>query len=392
MPIEQSQLPAGEAIMLAGPPSDNKAVLHRVRFAGHDPAIWIATKETTVLIARDVELPRAQAGGSANVVHVYEDFEPADGLSGDRGIRAAQAAAECLARAGVERVHADRSLALVYVDELSRRGITVTMDPALGIHERRQKDEREVEALRAVQRATERVMERAMRLVASANADARGVLRDPDEPSHPLTPEVVRARISRWLFDFDCVVEGAVVVCGPEGADCHARGDDDLRTGQPILLDVFPRDTNTGYHGDCSRTMVHGDVPDEIARMHAAVVEAKKDAIAACRAGATGEAVHVAAIETIKRHGYRIGFPPADAPADFCSMVHGTGHGIGLELKEPPLLDMKGPVLLSGDAVTVEPGLYAPALGGIRIEDIVIVREGEAENLNELPEGLDWAG
>jgi Xaa-Pro aminopeptidase len=391
MPIQRTELPAHEAILLAGPPSDNKAVMHKVRFAAHDPAIWIGTRDRAILIARDVELPRARAGGSADAVHAYEEFTPPGGLSGDRGIRAAQATAECLARLGITRVHADRSLALVYVHELNERGIAVSLDPTLGIHERRQKDEHEVACLRAVQNATEAVIERALRLIAGAKADADGVLRDPDEPSHPLTSDAVRSRISRWLFDYGCIAEGTIVVCGPQGADCHADGHGELRTSQPILLDVFPRDTRTGYHGDCSRTMVHGDIPDAVAAMHAAVSLAKKNAILACKAGVTGEAVHRAAIDTISASGYTIGFAPENPPAGFCSMMHGTGHGIGLELKEPPLLDFKGPVLLAGDAVTIEPGLYAPEIGGVRIEDLLIVRDGHAENLNTLSEQLDWA-
>jgi Xaa-Pro aminopeptidase len=109
----------------------------------------------------------------------------------------------------------------------------------------------------------------------------------------------------------------------------------------------------------------------------------------------TGEAVHRAAIEVIQREGFSLGFPPVDAadtvPADFCSMPHGTGHGIGLDLKEPPLLDFGGPELVAGDAVTVEPGLYALNLGGVRLEDLVIVTEDGCRNLNKLHEGLEWS-
>jgi len=71
-------------------------------------------------------------------------------------------------------------------------------------------------------------------------------------------------------------------------------------------------------------------------------------------------------------------------------MVHGTGHGLGLEVHEPPLLDRAGPPLVAGDAITVEPGLYAPGVGGLRVEDLVIVLEDGPRNLNRLPQGLDW--
>ena len=124
--------------------------------------------------------------------------------------------------------------------------------------------------------------------------------------------------------------------------------------------------------------------------MHATVVEAKRAATAAVRTGATGEDVHRATLGVIHAHGFASGMPPADAPDSWCGMTHGTGHGIGLDVHEPPLLDFKGPALVTGDALTIEPGLYGKAHGGIRVEDMVIVQLEGARNLNSLHEGLDW--
>jgi Xaa-Pro aminopeptidase len=71
-------------------------------------------------------------------------------------------------------------------------------------------------------------------------------------------------------------------------------------------------------------------------------------------------------------------------------MVHGTGHGVGLDVHEPPLLDFNGPSLLQGDAVTIEPGLYQSGIGGVRVEDLLIVTSSSPLNLNRLPEELNW--
>ena len=98
--------------------------------------------------------------------------------------------------------------------------------------------------------------------------------------------------------------------------------------------------------------------------------------------------VHEATIAVIRQHGFAIGLPADDAPDTYCAMVHGTGHGVGLEVHEPPLLDKGGPVLVVGDAVTVEPGLYCKAIGGVRLEDLVVVTDDGCENLNRLPEEL----
>ena len=177
---------------------------------------------------------------------------------------------------------------------------------------------------------------------------------------------------------------------GRDGGDCHERGSGELRTGEPVIVDIFPRNRKTRYYGDCTRTVVHGTAPDEILKMHKAVVEAKAAAIAATRAGVTGEAVHRATTEAILAHGYEIGLPAEDSAEDFTSMPHGTGHGVGLDVHEPPLLDTGGPELVVGDVVTIEPGVYSRAIGGVRVEDMVAVTADGCENFNRLPEGLKW--
>ena len=125
--------------------------------------------------------------------------------------------------------------------------------------------------------------------------------------------------------------------------------------------------------------------------MHAAVLAAKEAAINATRAGVTADAVHSATSEMIERRGYQMGIPHESAPDTVIAMVHGTGHGIGLDVHEPPLLDIGGPVLVKGDVLTIEPGLYCKSIGGIRIEDMVVVTDDGVENFNTLHTGLSWA-
>jgi Xaa-Pro aminopeptidase len=100
--------------------------------------------------------------------------------------------------------------------------------------------------------------------------------------------------------------------------------------------------------------------------------------------------VHRATVQAILDAGYGWGLPKADSPLSYCAITHGTGHGIGIDVHEPPLLDLKGPALLAGEALTVEPGLYRRDLGGVRIEDMVIVTQDGFENLNRLGDGLSW--
>ena len=377
------------ATVMAGIPLTNLALYHKIRFAVGDPCAYIETDDgTRVLIIRDIEMERAKKHARADKVYCPADFAPEDGLDGDRETATAQALAECLLRGGIDSVTADRSLPLIYAFMMQGAGIELECDIDLGVQERRSKDEEELKHLRAAQATTESVMREICEMIFASTADASGTLVHNGEP---LTSESVISMIDiAFLKHGATTPHGSIVACGPVGADCHHRGTGVLKTGQPIIIDIFPHIRSTGYNGDCTRTIVHGDIPEEVAKMHAAVLEAKQAAESVCKAGVTGEDVHLAAIGVIKSHGYHAGLPEDGAPDSFCSMVHGTGHGIGLEVHEPPLLDMKGPELVVGDVLTIEPGLYCKAIGGLRIEDMVAVTEDGCVNYNMLPTGLQW--
>ena len=140
------------------------------------------------------------------------------------------------------------------------------------VADRRAKDEQELAAMRQSQAVTERAIELACRLVARAQARADGTLMHEGEP---LTSERVRGEIDAFLARSGFDNPRSIVAGGPQGGDCHHDGTGPLRTGEPVIIDVFPRSKATGYWGDSTRCVVHGAVPPEVARMHAAVVQAK---------------------------------------------------------------------------------------------------------------------
>ena len=380
-----------DARICAGVPSTNNTLYSRMRFRVGDPVAVVELPPDhggkRVLILRDIEMERAKRYASVDEVACPADYAPEGGLSGDRETATAQAAAECLRRAEVREVVGDRSLPLIFAEFIGRAGIAVKCDPELWVVDRRQKSEQEIEHLRESQRVTEATMRFACEMIADAKADADGVLQ---VDGQPLTSEQVQTAIDHYLLDRSFTNHGSIVAGGPVGADCHDHGSGPLRTGQPVIVDIFPRSNKTHYWGDCTRTVVHGEIPDEIQAMHAAVCKAKAAAQAATKPGVTGEQVHRASTEVITAAGYALGLPADDAPGDYCAMTHGTGHGIGLDVHEPPLLDFKGPELLVGDALTIEPGLYRRDMGGVRVEDMVVVTENGCINLNQLGEQLTW--
>jgi|694.fasta_scaffold00110_32 Xaa-Pro aminopeptidase len=378
------------ATVLAGIPSQNSALYHRVRFGTGDPAAWIcihcAEGDHTEFLVRDIEVQRAQQSVGVNRVSSPGDHQPSGGLSGDRTTATAQALAECLRKHSVTCAVADRTLPYVYAWHIQKAGIAIEYNADLGVTDRRRKDAQEIEWLATAQAITEQAVLMACQTVYGARAASDGLLL---HDGKPLTSERLQFMIAQFLLQrkFHCH-HGLIVASHPQSADCHHRGQGVLRTGHAVIIDVFPQSATTQYHGDCTRTVVHGDAHDRLRDMHAAVLAAKRAAIGLAVAGASADSVHQAAKSEIARSGFRFARGQiADDPV----MPHGTGHGIGLEVHEPILLDDNGGTLMAGEVLTVEPGLYSRNYGGVRVEDMIVVAEtGPAQNLNRLPEGLQW--
>ncbi len=183
----------------------------------------------------------------------------------------------------------------------------------------------------------------------------------------------------RTLVDTACLQRGAIAfatICagGDQACDPHCAGSGPLRADELIIVDVFPQVSKTGYFGDMTRTFLKGRASDAQKRLVAAVAEAQRRVLATLKAGVNGKRAHLAAMDYFVSQGYETG----QTNGVYSGFFHGTGHGLGLDVHEPPRVSSRAPERLrKGTVVTVEPGLYYPGLGGCRIEDVVqIEREG----------------
>jgi Xaa-Pro aminopeptidase len=146
---------------------------------------------------------------------------------------------------------------------------------------------------------------------------------------------------------------------------------------------VFPRDAKTGYFGDLTRTVVRGRASDSQRKLWETVKAGQALALRQIRAGADGAAIHKAIQDLFAKRG----FPTEMRKGRRVGFFHGTGHGLGLEIHEYPRLQKV--TLQAGEVVTVEPGLYYPGLGGVRIEDVVAVTKTGHEMLSRFPKQLE---
>ena len=195
-----------------------------------------------------------------------------------------------------------------------------------------------------------------------------------------LSSERLRQIIDRTCLERGAVARHTIVAGGRQACDPHESGHGPLRPGELIIIDVFPRLQDSGYHGDLTRTFLKGRASEAQRALVAAVREAQKSALGRLKPGVTGGGVHAAAAAVFRRRG----FLTERREAGFAGFIHSTGHGLGLDVHEPPRLGPGAGKLRRGEVVTVEPGLYYPELGGCRIEDVVRLVPGGCEKLSNL--------
>jgi len=198
----------------------------------------------------------------------------------------------------------------------------------------------------------------------------------------PVTSESLKFAIEVAILAAGGVSLNTIVAGGDQACDPHERGSGPLRPHELIIIDIFPRVTATGYHGDMTRTFLRGRASEAQHALVSAVRAAQLAALKAIRAGANGRLVHGKCVEVFTARGFETKHTPDGSVGFF----HGTGHGLGLAVHEPPRLS--GAIdytLRKGSVVTVEPGLYYPGLGGCRIEDVVQVTAAAPQPLSSYP-------
>ncbi|MDR5674143.1 Xaa-Pro peptidase family protein [Halalkaliarchaeum sp. AArc-GB] len=363
--------------------SDDANQLYLSGFDASDPFVttYVADKSETQLLVSGLEYGRAKKESRAGRVFRHADF----GFEyGDREARydmyVSFLSRVADAEASELTVAVPSSFPLGSAEQLRERGVELVVDDDDTIGGMRAvKTDEEIDHVRDAQRANEAAMRTAEGLIAAADVDETGTLVSDGEP---LTSEEVRSEIEITLLRHGCSLDETIVACGSGAADPHDRGSGPLSAGEPIIVDIFPKSKATGYHSDMTRTFSKGQPSETIREWYDLTREALEAALDAVEPGATGAEVHGAACEVYETAGEPTLRSDPETETGF---IHSTGHGVGLDVHESPSLSPSGGELEAGHVITVEPGLYDPAHGGVRIEDIVVVTEDGYENLTEYP-------
>ena len=352
-----------------------------------DPFIYLEVNGRKVIVTSELEADAARRNSTATEVRLFTEFGSRDLVRSGMTWDAAQL--EVLRRAvaelGLAEVAVPPTFRLEAADFLRGHGVSVTPDRDRFELRRRSKDERALAAIRAAQRATEAAMARVVEVLGSSSPTGDGLSFE----GEPLTAERVRAEVIETLRAHGCEGEPPITSPGPQGAFVHELGTGPVRPGESLIVDIFPTDATTRFCADMTRTFCFGEAPEQLRHMHATVLEAVKRSTDAIRAGVNGRAVWEAACDAIEGGGYRTQRGVASGETLDEDFFHGLGHGVGLEVHEPPSMGMAGDDLIAGDVVTIEPGVYRKDLGGVRLEDLAVVRDGGCDVLTDFPYDLE---
>ena len=351
-------------------------MLYATRFFAPDAFVYLEKAGRRLAMLNDLEVDRGRSQAKVDEIIASSDVAKRAGknpTSTDTLVR-------FLKEQRVRKAQVPASFPLGLANDLAKAGIKLEPVRGLFFPQREFKSPEELRSLRRALAITEAGMARGIEVLAAAKIGPKKQLR---WGGKPLTSEILRAEIDSAILHVGGQPANTIVAGGEQACDPHERGHGPLKADSLIILDIFPRDARTGYFGDMTRTIVRGKASDAQRRLWETVFEGQQLALRAMKPGADGMAVHDSVQQLFTDRGY----PTEQRKGRWTGFFHGTGHGLGLEIHEEPRFSRTR--FKPGQVLTVEPGLYYPGLGGVRIEDVVTVTDRGIRMLSKFEKRLE---
>ena len=358
--------------------SNNADIYYATRFFASDGFAYFHTKEgaETILVS-DMEKGRAEIESRVSDIRTLQgcDYRSKAKERKDPSLAYCDCLADILQKEGARRVAVPRDFPYHIAQTLKEEGFSIEAIKSPFAELRSRKDPTEIEAIKKVQDACNKAMKAAVEMVKKSE-DVEGIL---NYRSFALTSEILRKEIDMTLLEHGCEAENTIVAGGTGSANPHWEGAGPLKANEPIVVDIFPRSKKDRYYADMTRTVLKGEPSEKLADMYEAVLEAQNAGIEMVKPGIKCSDIHNKVCDVFKERGY-----DTIREGSNVGFIHSTGHGVGLEIHELPSIGDSDVELKEGNIITIEPGLYYPDLGGIRLEDLILVSADGFENLTEM--------
>ncbi len=355
-------------------------LLYATRFMVGDPFIFLQQNGKRTIVLSDLEIDRGRRQAEVDEIVPLSELEREVQGTSKKAPALDTVLSHFLRKRGVKSALVPANFQLIFAEELARKGIRLQTAKGLFWPEREAKTEAEQRQLRRALSITETGLERGLEVL-SASKPGRG--KKLEWSGKTLTSEILRAEIDSAILRAGGLPANTIVAGGDQACDPHERGSGPLRADSLIILDVFPRDGKSGYYGDITRTVVRGRASEEQRRLWETVREGQALALKQMKPGVDGLQLH----NQIKQFFAERGYPTEVRDGRHVGFFHGTGHGLGLEIHEIPRFQKT--VFKEGQSITVEPGLYYPGIGGVRLEDVVVLTKTGIRMLSRIEKRLE---
>jgi Xaa-Pro aminopeptidase len=349
-------------------------------FSVPDPFLYLERNGKKTILLSDLEIDRGRKEANVDEVASLSAVQRLLEKQLKKKPAIEESVTEFLRKRRVKQAQVPADFPLGLAQVLAKAGIKVTPVTGLFCEAREFKTKEELKSLQDAIQITEIGLERAYEVLRAAEIKPGGKL---IWAGKPLTSEILRAEIDSAILRAGGTPTHSIVAGGEQACDPHDHGSGPLKANSLIILDVFPRDSRTGFYGDLTRTVVRGKASTAQRKLWETVLEGQEMALREIVPSNDGEELQ----ERVKTFFKDRGYPTEQRNGRWTGFFHGLGHGLGLEIHEAPRI--AATKFKIGQVFTVEPGLYFPGVGGVRHEDDGVVTESGFKVLSKFPKLLE---
>jgi len=357
-------------------------MLYATGFFVPDPFVFFEHRQKKYVVMSDLEIDRAKGQATVDQVLSLARYQKKLRKNGKPRPTIVDVMELLFHEKGIRSVIVPANFSALLMDQLRAKGFNVRIKHDPFFPERELKTSTEVRHITDSLRVAKLGLEAGIRALKRAKIGRDRYLY---LNGSRLTSEMLKTIVNTTIMAEGWLPSHTILSSGNQCVDPHHEGSGPIRAHTSIIFDIFPRSQKTGYFGDLSRTVVRGRASDRLKEIYATVQAGQQLGFQTIRHGADGQEVHQKILELFKGRGFSTGKMKGRMQGFF----HGTGHGLGLDIHEAPRIAPVEATLKKGHVVTVEPGLYYLGIGGVRLEDVVLVTAHGNRNLTNCPQFLE---
>ncbi len=372
----------GQALLIVSASESDANMLYATSFFAPDPFIFFQHRGRKFVVMSDLEIDRAKKQAEADHVLSLSLYQARLRKLGNAGPTTADILEAICRERTIRSLIVPANFPALLADELRSRGFSLQARREPFFSERERKRDDEVKKIRDSLRVAELGLDAGIQALKKAKIGRDRYLY---LNGSRLTSEKLKTIVNTTIMAEGWIPSHTIISSGDQCCDPHHEGSGPIKANTSIIFDIFPRSQKSGYFGDLSRTVARGRASDLLKKAYVTVQAGQEVAYRMIRDGADGKEIHQKILALFQQRG----FPTGKIDGRMQGFFHGTGHGLGLDIHEPPRIAVSPATLRTGHVVTVEPGLYYLGMGGVRLEDVVVVTPNGNRNLTRYPQFLE---